>query len=73
MANKQKKKRNKKYQGADAKVSSPQVLRVSAEDRSALKEWWLTYGRLAKFIAAAAAIVFALLLVIVGLVGLFTG
>ncbi len=72
MANKQKKKRNKKYQGADAKVSSPQVLRVSAEERSAFKEWWLTYGRLVKFTAAAAGIVFALLLVIVGLVGLFT-
>lgn len=73
MASKQKKKRNKKYQGADAKVSSPQVLRVSAEERSAFKEWWLTYGRLAKFIAAAVAILFALLLVIIGLIGLFTG
>lgn len=73
MANKQKKKRNKKYQGADAKVSTPQVVRVSAEERSAFKEWWLTYGRLTKFIGAAVAILLAIILLIIGVIGIITG
>lgn len=73
MANKQKKKRNKKYQGADAKVSSPQVVRVSAEERSRFTEWWLTYGRLVKFIATAIGVILVLILLVVGLVGIFTG
>lgn len=73
MAAKQKKKRNKKYQGAGAKVSSPQVVRVSAEERSRFREWWLTYGRLAKFISGAVGIVLVLVLLIVGIVGIITG
>lgn len=71
MANKQKKKRNKKYQGSDAKVTTPQVVRVSAEERSRFKEWWLTYGKLTKFITVAVGIIFAIILLIVGLIGIF--
>lgn len=73
MATKQKKKRNKKYQGADAKVSTPQVVRVSAEERSQFKEWWLTYGKLAKFGGAAAGILLVVILLVVGVVGIITG
>jgi len=73
MANKQKKKRNKKYQGADAKVAAPQVVRVSAVERSRLKEWWLTYGRLAKFAGAAVGILLAVILLIIGLIGIIAG
>ncbi len=72
MANKQKKKRTKKYQGADAKLNTPQVVRVSAEERSAFKEWWLVYGRLAKFIGAAVGILLVAILLIIGLIGIFT-
>lgn len=68
---KQKKKRNKKYQGVDARVSTPTVTRVSAEERSRFKEWWLVYGRLTKFIGAAVGIVIVLILTIIGIVGLF--
>ena len=68
---KQKKKRNKKYQGTDARVVTPTVIRVSAEERSRFKEWWLVYGRLVKFGGAAAGIVAVLTLTIIGIVGLF--
>jgi len=73
MAVKQKKKRNKKYQGADAKITAPQVVRVSAEERSRFREWWLTYGRLAKFAATAVGILLIIILLVIGLIGIFTG
>ena len=73
MAAKQKKKRNKKYQGADAKVTAPQVVRVSAEERSRFREWWLTYGKLTKFIGTAAGILLVIILLLIGLIGIFTG
>ena len=73
MANKQKKKRNKKYQGADAKVTTPHVVRVSAEERSRFKEWWLVYGRLAKFGGVAVGILLVVIVLIIGLIGIFTG
>lgn len=71
MAAKQKKKRNKKYSGADARLVSPQVTRVSAEERSRFKEWWLVYGKLVRAFAIAIGIVLLLTLLVVGIVGLF--
>lgn len=73
MAAKQKKKRNKKYQGADAKVKTPQVLRVSAEERSRFKEWWLVYGKLVKFVAGAIGIIAVIILLIIGIIGIIAG
>ena len=70
MASKQKKKRNKKYQGVDAKVSTPLVTRVSAEERSRFKEWWLAYGQLVRIFGTITGILFVLILVIIGIVGL---
>jgi len=70
MAAKQKKKRNKKYQGSDAKVTVPSVTRVSAEERSRLKEWWLAYGTFARIITILATIALVILLVVIGIIGL---
>lgn len=70
MANKQKKKRNKKYQGADAKVQAPQVLRVSAEERSAFKEWWLTYGQLVKVVGGVIGFIIVLIVLLIGVFGI---
>ena len=67
-----KKKRNKRYHGIDAKVTTPTIMRVSAEERSAFKEWWLIYGRLVKVIGAVLGIVVLLVLCIIGLIGLFS-
>jgi hypothetical protein len=71
MANKQKKKRTKKYSGVDARVTTPLVTRVSAEERSRFKEWWLTYGQLTRLIGIVLGILAVLILVVVGIVGLF--
>lgn len=70
MANKQKKKRDKRYRGANAKVTTPSVVRVSAEERSRFKEWWLTYGQLTKLFGVIAGVVLAIFLVVVGIIGL---
>lgn len=70
MANKQKKKRNKRYHGTDAKVSTPSVVRVSAEERSPLKEWWINYGQLARIIGSIAGVIFIVILLIIGIIGL---
>lgn len=71
MANKQKKKRTKKYQGINAKVSTPIVTRVSAEERSQLKEWWLQYRQLVRIGGAFVGIIAVLLLLVIGIIGLF--
>jgi hypothetical protein len=71
MAVKQKKKRSKKYSGTDAKQTAPVVLRVSAEERSPLKEWWLSYRILVRFITVAIGVLAAVALVIIGIIGLF--
>lgn len=71
MANKQKKKRNKRYQGIDAKVTTPSVVRVSAEERSRFKEWWMTYGQLVRVAAIIVGGVLLLILLVIGIIGLF--
>lgn len=70
MTAKHKKKRNKKYQGADAKVTAPKILRVEAEERSRFKEWWLVYGQLARLAGTVVAIFIVITLLIVGIIGL---
>lgn len=70
MANKQKKKRNKKYTGVDARVQAPLVTRVSAEERSRFKEWWLVYGQLARLFGIVVAILVVIVLVVIGIIGL---
>lgn len=57
MANKQKKKRNKQYKGADAAMSKPAVTRISAVNRSKLGQWWFDHKRIAKPILIALGIV----------------
>lgn len=70
MVNKQKKKRSKKYQGRDAKLQAPKVLRVSAEERSPLKEWWLRYGQLAKVVGGIVGVIIAVIILLIGIVGM---
>lgn len=47
---KQKKKRNKAYRGIGAKQHQS-IIRVTAEERGPLKEWWIVHGRTAKIAA----------------------
>lgn len=71
MAAKQKKKRTKRYQGVDAKIQTPQVMRVSAEERSRFKEWWLVYGQLTKVAGGILGAILVLILLVIGIVGMF--
>ena len=48
MANKAKKKRNKKYQGADAAVTKPSVTRVTAVNRSKIGQYWFDNKKILK-------------------------
>lgn len=70
MASKQKKKRTKKYQGVDAKVSTPIVTRVSAEERSRFKEWWLVYGQIVRILGTVLAVIAVIILLVIGIVGM---
>lgn len=73
MANKQKKKRTKKYQGADAKVTTASVTRVSAEERSRFREWWLVYGQITRIIGIAVGVLAVVIILVIGIIGLLQG
>ena len=64
-----KKKRNKKYQGEDAKQNAPSVEptihRYEAVQRSALGEWWQTKKRIARPVAIAVGIAIVVIWLIV--------
>lgn len=57
MANKQKKKRNKQYRGADAALDRPVVTRISAANRSKLGQWWFDRKRVLKPALIAAGVI----------------
>lgn len=68
MANKQKKKRNKQYQGVDAAKSRPSITKVSAVNRSKLGQWWFDRKRILKPVLIAAAVVIAIIWLILELI-----
>ena len=68
MANKQKKKRNKKYQGVDAAVARPVVTRVTAANRSKLGQWWFERKRVLRPILIAVAVILVIIWLIFELV-----
>lgn len=58
---KQKKKRTKKYSGADAATSNkPSVTKVTAVNRSKLGQWWFEKKRIVKPVAIAAVVLFVI-------------
>jgi len=73
MANKQKKKRNKVYTGADAALSRPVVTRISAVHRSWVSQWWLDHKRVARPVAIAVAVVAVIIFLIIELVRIASG
>jgi len=70
MANKQRKKRNKAYTGADAAITRPVVTKISAVNRSKPGQWWFDHKRIAKPIIIATLVVIAIVILIVQLVSL---
>jgi hypothetical protein len=72
MANKQKKKRNKPYTGADAALTRPVVTKISAVNRNPVSQWWFDHKRIAKPILIAAIVVVVVVILILELVRIAT-
>lgn len=70
---KQKKKRSKKYTGADAATTRPTVTRVKAVKRTKLQQWWLDRRRALKPALIAAAIISAFIWLIAEIIRLASG
>lgn len=66
-----KKKRTKRYSGVDAKQTTARVIRVSAEERGPVKDWWVMHRVQVKIAGAIAGVVSVLSLIGVGIAGLF--
>lgn len=66
---KQKKKRNKKYQGSEA-AARPSVTRVSAVNRSKPGQWWFDHKRVAKPVAIATGVAVVVVLIAIELISL---
>jgi hypothetical protein len=72
MANKQKKKRNKQYRGADAAMGRPTVTRISAANRSRLGQWWFERKRVLRPILIGVAIAIVIVWLIIELIRITT-
>ena len=70
---KQKKKRSKKYTGADAAITRPSVTRVKAVKRTKLQQWWLDRRRTLKPALIAVIVVSAFIWLITEIVRLASG
>lgn len=69
---KQKKKRNKKYTGADAAMTRPSVTRVEAVHRSKLGQWWYDRKRVLKPIIITVVVALLIIWLIIELVRIIT-
>lgn len=65
---KQKKKRNKQYQGAGASVTRPVVTRISAANRNPLQQWWFEKKRIAKPVLIASGVVVLIVWLVIELI-----
>lgn len=68
---KAKKKRNKKYTGADATDAKPKITRVQAINRTPLRQWLHERQKLVRAIGTGIVIVVVLLVIISGIISLF--
>lgn len=68
MANKQKKKRNKQYRGADAALQRPVVTKISAANRSKLGQWWFDRKRILKPILIGVAVIIGIIWLVLELI-----
>lgn len=72
MANKQKKKRNKQYHGADAALTRPTVTKISAVNRSKLGQWWFDRKKILRPVLIGAAVVIGIVWLIIELIRVTT-
>ena len=73
MSNKQRKKRNKSYTGADAALSRPVITKISAANRNPVSQWWFDHKRIAKPVIIAALVVAGIVILIIELVRISSG
>ena len=66
-----KKKRNKKYTGADAAATRPTITRVQAVNRSKLGQWLFENQKMLKMIRNVLLIGLVIAIIISGIVSLF--
>lgn len=59
-----KKKRNKKYQGQNSKISSPKTIHVRAVKRNKLQQWWFEKGKLFKPLIISGLVFLAIIILI---------
>jgi len=67
---KAKKKRNKKYQGADAASSRPNIVRVQAISRTPLRQWLYERQKTIKAIGIGITILIVIVVIISGIASL---
>lgn len=70
---KQKKKRTKKYSGADAAITRPVVTRVTAANRNKIGQWWFERKKFLKPILITAAVVLLIVWLITEIVRIANG
>ena len=70
---KQKKKRTKKYAGADAAMTRPSVTRVKAVKRTRAQQWWIDRRRALKPALIAAAVISAFVWLVTEIIRLASG
>ena len=68
---KQKKRRNKKYTGADAATQRPKVIRITATNRSKLSQWIFDRKKFLRAIGVVILAVISLALIISVIISLF--
>lgn len=73
MANKAKKKRNKKYQGADAAVTKPSVTRVTAVNRSKIGQYWFDNKKILKPVLIGVGVVALIVWFIIEMIRIAAG
>ena len=69
----QKKKRSKKYSGADAASARPSITRVQAVNRSKLGQWWHEKKRIVKPILITSVVIIIVVWLIFELVRIING
>ncbi|MNH49910.1 hypothetical protein D3C73_15050 [compost metagenome] len=70
---KQKKKRTKKYSGADAAVTRPVVTRVTAANRNKIGQWWFERKKILKPVLITAGIATLLVWLIIEIIRIANG
>ena len=68
---KSKKKRNKVYTGADARMSRPQKIRISAENRSGSQQWLYERKHLRRPLLIGVFFLIVLAMIVLGIASLF--